>query len=284
MSLSQKISLFVMTSILAACSSSPTTNTESEPQPEAMPEVAPVAVLPEERDEDRPPVVSKPIEPTDLEKLSQAVRASDWSGLERQAQKVLMRNPREVKALNALGLAAFRQSRPKAALYFFSRAMKSANASEKAQIQNNIGLVHLQMKDRKKALAAFRSSLQAQQDPLTAANLGSMYLKEGDSAKAAIAFEISESRMRGDAKMLNNQGAALAMEKKFPEAQKKYQEALKISSAQKETLFNLAVLYIEHLRKPVEGRDALQKLKFHGVPNELREATNELEKKLKSLK
>ncbi|MEI7973442.1 MAG: tetratricopeptide repeat protein [Bdellovibrio sp.] len=238
-----------------------------------------------ERDLEKPAVEKKPLSKTELDLLSQAVRAGDWKQLEKRAQVILMKNPREPKALNSLGLASFRLSRPKVALYFFSKAMKSASPEEKGMLLNNMGLVHLQMGDEALALKDFREALQSfSGDVVSAANLGSLYLRMGDPGKALIAFDLAGARFSQDSKFLNNYGAALARERRYPEAEKKYRSALAISPASRETQLNLSILYIQHLKKPAEGREALSKFKFLGVPPELREMTNELENKLKSLK
>lgn len=286
--------------ILTACAGSPSrTNSGSEPDANgstsgrsgapggaaSMSSVDSVLESLQDRDLEKTSIEKKPLSPTELDLLSQSVRSGDWKQLEKRAQSILMKNPREPKALNALGIASFRLSRPKLALYFFSKAMKSAGPEEKGMLLNNMGLVHLQMGEETAALRNFREALQSfSGDPVSAANLGSLYLRQGDSGKALIAFDLAAARFSQDAKFLNNYGAALARERRYSDAEKKYRSALAVTPASREIQLNLSILYIQHLKKPVEGREALNKFKFLGVPPELRELTNELENKLKSLK
>jgi Flp pilus assembly protein TadD len=213
--------------------------------------------------------------------LSEAYRSQNEEGIYRAAVQILSQNPSDVKALNALGIYHYRKGRPLAARLFFSRAAQSAPRS--AEIQNNQGLVSLAIGEEKEAIRSFKKALELNpSDAIAAANLGSIYVQEKDYGKALGVLEIAVRKGNRDAKTLNNYGVSLAAAGKYDEAKSAYNDALKISSNSQETLFNSAVLLIEHLKQYQNGLDQLNRLKSLGPAQDMRNKMNALENKAKT--
>lgn len=284
----------VLVATVVGCASSPSKDSSAvevaeraESKPSAPAEITPTEPIPAaDASFARVPIAAPvALADSDQKRLSQAIQSSNWPELVRVSEMILVKSPQDAKALNALGLAYYRQGKPKAAQYFLSQALKNPGLSkeERAMIVNNLAVVQLQGKDSDLALKKFRQAFQFNgSDAVVAANMGAIYLKNQDQTKGLIAMEIAKSRFPKDAKVLTNYGAALAAKGKFKDAEDAYKEALKANSQQKEALFNLAVLYVLRTNRLAEGRDVIQKLKFLGLPPDLREATNDLEKRVKS--
>ena len=213
--------------------------------------------------------------------LSEAYKGQNEEGIIRAASQVLSQNPNDLKALNAIGLAHYRKGRFLAARYFLGRA-QTAN-SKSSEVMNNLGLVSLALEEPHEAMRYFKKALDLNSnDGVAAANLGSIYVHEGDYIKAQIALELAVKKGMRETKTLNNYGIALTANGKFDQAKKAYEEALKMTSNSQETLFNYAVLLIDHLKQNSDGLDQLNRLKFLGPAPEVRNKMNALENKAKA--
>lgn len=210
-----------------------------------------------------------------------AFKANDFEGLQKAAQTALAQNPNDTKALTALGVVNYQKKKYKAALYFFNKAAAQGNAP--SDVYTNMGLVHLAIKDRKKAIEAFKKAYDLNpNDGVAAANLGSIYAVEGDNTKALPVLERAIKAGLRDARLFNNFGVALVANGKAEEAKSVYEEALKINSSYREALFNYAILLIDHLNQPQAGLDTLNRLRFMGLGEGMRERMNSLEMKAKA--
>ncbi|MNS84349.1 photosystem I assembly protein Ycf3 [compost metagenome] len=132
-------------------------------------------------------------------------------------------------------------------------------------------------------MKSFRKALDADSgDAIAAANVGSIYIAEKDYNKAAVALETAYRKGIRDAKLLNNYGIAMTAQGKYDRAKDLYEQALKENSNNKEALFNLAVLLVDHMNKYSDAMEVINRLKFVGGPSDSRSRINALENKAKA--
>ena len=213
--------------------------------------------------------------------LSDAYRAQNEEGIARAATQILSQNPRDVKALNAMGLSHYRKSHFLAARYFFTRALQYAPKS--SELYNNMGLVSLALNEEHEAIRSFKKALELNiGDGVASANLGAVYIQEHDYTKAQAALDAAVKKGMRETRTLTNYGISLAAVGKFDLAKYAYEDALKLNSNNKEALLNYAILLIDNMKQYSQGLDQLNRLKFLGPAQEARNRMNALEIKAKA--
>ncbi|PIS10605.1 MAG: adventurous gliding motility protein T [Bdellovibrio sp. CG10_big_fil_rev_8_21_14_0_10_47_8] len=219
--------------------------------------------------------------PTESQVLKETVAGGNDEAISRAAIQVLSRNPRDLAALNALGLVYYHKGQLGAAQLMFDKALRvNANA---AGVYNNLGLTYLAEKDLSLAIQSFRRAIEL--DPNqgdAAANLGAIYLNQKDYTKALVALEMAIGKLGSDQRVLNNYAIALTAGGKASQAQENYKKALQLNSNNKDVMLNYAALMINQLKKYSDGLDLLNKLKFLGPSPEARNQMNVLENKAKA--
>lgn len=230
-----------------------------------------------------PPVaVEKQAAPANPDQeLTEAIRSGNQEGIYRTAVSMLAANPKEAKALNALGLYYYGRSQFGAAELMFAKAAE-ANPGL-AEPHTNLGLVKLVNKERPEAIRHFRKALET--DPsnvVAAANLGTMYVQEKDFGKALAALEIAIRRYSQDPKILNNYAIALAATGNKQAAKDNYEKALNIKNNDRDILFNYAILMVDGFKNSKEGMDLINRLKVVGLSPEARNKINALENRARA--
>lgn len=212
--------------------------------------------------------------------LDEALKSQNDERIYQSATAVLMQNPTDVKALNALAVYHYKKGQHSAAKYFLASALRYRETSEAF---NNLGVVHLALSEKKEAIQAFRQALRINsQEGAAAANLGAIYVQAKNYNKAVVPLEMAYERGYRDVKTLNNYAIALTAQGKYAEAERHYEKALKDSSQNKEILLNYSILLIEHLKKYRDGLDVLNRLKFVGSGPGESSRVRDLENKAKS--
>lgn len=213
--------------------------------------------------------------------LTAAIKAQSDDRILTAAHDVLKVRANDSRALNAMGVVAYKRGRFDLAAYFFDKALqKSPNQSD---IYNNLGLVDLARKQQSLAIKNFRHAIELNpNNGSAAANLGAIYVQAKDYSKAATILEIAYRQGPRDVNVLNNYGIALAGVKKYDQALKVYEEAAKASPNNREVLLNQAILLVENLDRPKDGIELIDRLKFLGAPDKSRERLSSLENKAKA--
>lgn len=269
---------FILMLVLSACSSEPKKSDSESSQPvplafdsEAVPDAKPIEVV--------TPTTAAPPAKVAVDALDDAIKTQSDDKIYRQASILLMQNPQDVKALNALALYHYKKGRFTTAKYFFGKALQVKESSE---IYNNLGVVHLALGERKEAVLAFRQALNLNsKDGAAAANLGSILIAADSAPKALSVLQTAHDQGYRDFRVLNNYAIALAAQGKGDQAEGLYEKAIKDQSQNRELLFNYAVLLIDNLKKPKEGLDILNRLKFVGPTQEQRSRIKDLENRAK---
>ncbi|MFN7903624.1 MAG: tetratricopeptide repeat protein [Pseudobdellovibrionaceae bacterium] len=211
-------------------------------------------------------------------KLQDAIKEKSEQQIMKASGDILAGHPQDIFALNAMAMSHYRQNRMTMAKYFLNKAIKLN--SQYAELHSNLGLVLLADNEKRFAIQSFRRALQVNpRDPVASANLGAIYIVAKDYDKAAILLETAYKAGFKDYKTLTNYGISLAAQEKYPQALSMYQAALEQEQQSQETMLNLAVLYIVHLKKMREGQDVLNRLKFVETKPEWRTLIKDLEKR-----
>lgn len=207
--------------------------------------------------------------------LNQLIKNQDEDAILKEGSRILMQNPSDVKALNAMAMVYYKKGQLGLAKSLLLKAQKSSPTYE---VYSNLGILNLATDEKTEAVKNFKKAIEMNpNDLVSASNVGSIYVKANDFEKAVVALEIPYRRGSRDYRLLNNYAVALVGAGKFDKADQVYKEALKENNNSKEVLFNYSILLIEHLKRNQEGLDHLQKLKFIGIPDDSRSKIQELE-------
>ena len=193
--------------------------------------------------------------------LSQAVRAGNAKGVTDETSRILVANPNDAVALNALALMYVRRAKPGAAKLVHNRALEK-NAGV-AALYNNLGVILLEEGDVPAATIQFKKALKAESGHIEAnGNLGAIYASGGDYEKARPLLETAYKANRTNLAYANNYAISLRVLKDYEGAKRIYEENLKKDARDLPTLLNYAILLIDYMNKPKEGLDVVYKVQF----------------------
>lgn len=213
--------------------------------------------------------------------LEAAIAAENDEKIKVAASEQLLTNPRDSKALNALGMYYYKRKQYEAATLLLNKSL--AVNPKSATAYNNLGLIELMQGNTSEAVNFFRKSIQLDPEKYQAAfNLASVYAKEKDYNKVIYSLEKAVQAEKADTNSLNNYALALVATGKVQEGADLYEKILKANPDHKNTMLNYSVLMIEKQQKFKEGLDLINRLKFVGVDNEARLVIKELEIKAKA--
>lgn len=222
-------------------------------------------------------------EPTQRETddaLTSALKSQNQDLIFKAATQRLIANSKDPRALMALATYHFKKNQDGAAEYFLTLAQ--AIQPNSPDISHALGLIYLKRKNEMKAIQAFRRAIDLNSSFAPAAlSLGAIYMQHNDYSRAQPALEVAYRQYRKDPNVVNNYGAVLLATGQFAKADKVFREALKIEDANKQAVFNLAIVLIEFQNKYQEGLDFLNRLKFLGPLPEMRNKIVVLENKAK---
>lgn len=208
--------------------------------------------------------------------LNQSIKNQDEDSILKEGSALLMKNPNDVKAINAMAMAYYKRGQYALAKSLLLRAMKTEQGSY--EIHSNMGIVQLALSEKNEALKSFKKSIELNpNDYVSASNAGSLYIVEQDFEKAAVVLEIAYSKGYRNSKVLSNYAVALTATGKYEKADKIYRDALKENANDKGILFNHAILLIQFMKKNEEGLEIVKKLKFLGVPDEARKKFQDIQ-------
>jgi Tfp pilus assembly protein PilF len=211
--------------------------------------------------------------------LDEAIRSQADDRIYKQAALALLTNQQDTKAMNALALYHYKKGRFTTAKYFLEKALQIQQSSE---LYNNLGVVHLALGERKEGILALRQALNLNSgDGAAAANFGALLVANRSYSQGVAALETAYDQGYRDVRVLNNYAVALSGSGKASQAQSHYERALKEQPHNKEILLNYAGLLIESLKKPREGLDVLNRLKFVGPTQDQKTRIKDLENRAK---
>lgn len=213
--------------------------------------------------------------------LNDAFKKNDDETMQKVASALLAQNPSDAKALHALGVVNYKRGRYLAAMYYFNKAVQ--HNPKMSDAYTNMGLTQLALDERRDAIKSFRKAMELNSnDGAAAANLGSIYAVEGDYIKAQMVLDRAIKAGIKDARIYNNYGIALAATGKYSDAKEIYKESIKLDRNNRDPLFNLAIVQIDHLNDFSGGLETLNQLRFLGLADGMRDRINALENKAKA--
>lgn len=298
------IAIFVMPVILAACASDPKENlkqdiskennkTKVESVQEVKPKETASASLTEKTVDSSPKAIvaekQKSNQPSEYTALTEAIRTQSDDKIYTESIHVLASSPNDIKALNALAMYHYKKGRYDLSRLLLGKAL--AVYPKSAEIYSNLGVIQLAQKETKDAVKSFRKALEIDlDDPIASSNLGGIYTREKDWAKANVVLEIAYKKGMRDPRLLNNYAITLTAMAKYEKAEALYKEILQDNQgsastslvSNKEILLNYAILLVERMGKYSEGLEVINRLKFVGGPGESRNKIIALENKAKA--
>ena len=298
------IAIFVLPAILAACATEPkedfkqdVSKENSKAKVEAAQEIkskdsASTSLIEKATDSSsRTSVSEKPktIQSVEHAALTEAIRAQSDDKIYTESIHVLASSPHDIKALNALAMYHYKKGRYDLSRFLLGKALAAHPKS--AEIYSNLGVIQLAQKETKDAVKSFRKALEIDlDDPVAASNLGAIYTREKDWAKANVVLEIAYKKGMRDPRLLNNYAITLTAMAKYEKAEVFYKEILQENQpsataslvSNKEILLNYAILLVERMGKYSEGLEVINRLKFVGGPGESRNKIIALENKAKA--
>lgn len=210
--------------------------------------------------------------------LQLAIKNQEEDSILKEGSKLLMQNPNDVKALNAMAMAYYKKGQYYLAKNLLFRAQKVSPSSY--EVHSNLGIVYLATEEKTEALRFFKKALELNpNDSVSASNAGSIYVQSNDYEKANITLEIAYKKGIKDFRILNNYAVTLQALNKNEKAEEIYKEILKENNNNKDVLVNYSILLIAKLAKYNDGLEVIQRLKFLGVPDESRSLIQDLESK-----
>jgi len=170
--------------------------------------------------------------------------------LEGLIKQYLYRYPEEKKAVFLLGVEYLRAKKKELASYFFNQLEKDSQFEEKSWIQNNLGMLAWQEKNKYQAQDLFEKAVQdSPSTPYAHLNLGSLYL-EGYGFKDSVPlFEKASEALPNNEDAALGWGLALEGTEKYDEARKVYQNFVSENPNATQVLFNYAILLGNRLKQ-----------------------------------
>lgn len=229
-----------------------------------------------------PPTGEKANSDAKYQTLSQALRAGRGRAIVEEAAKILGTNSSDPVALNALALDHLRAGRSGAARLLLARALEKSPTN--ASLLNNMAVVDLTENEQGAAIAGFKKALKEDDShPQASANLGSIYVRGGDYARATSLLESPYRSGKLNASAVNAYAVALRATGEVDRAKRIYEDLIKLNSRDSVAHLNLAILYIDYMNKPKDGLALVYKVKFLETERrDVQAKANALEKKAKA--
>lgn len=273
---------------LAACSSSPKSESVATSDPQEG--LADVTEPPPKKAQSQPlpPVVAEqpntaaPNTDRLNSQLNAAIQKQDDRAIAIAARELLIRTPNDVKALNALALYHYRHGELDLSKSLLNKAI--ATDPNVSMLHSNLGMIFQTQNEMFDAIRSYREALKIDPyNPIASANLGAIYAKEKDYRKAQVALEMAVQKGQRDWRTLSNYGVSLMALGKYQASEPFLKKASELQPQNSEVLLNYAILLIDHLAKPSEGLDVISKIRYAGPGPELRKKISDLENRAKSV-
>lgn len=273
--------------VLAACSSSIKSDVVSSSREEGLMDVSETSQK-KVNTQPLPPIVEESTSSAKKnvdhlkEQLSEAIQKQDDRAIAIAARELLIRTPEEIRALNALALYHFSKGEISHAKALLNKAISlNPNIS---MLHSNLGLVLQTQNETYDAIQSYREALKI--DPyntIASANIGAIYAHQKDYRKAQAALEIAVQKGQRDWKTLSNYGISLMALGKHSMSEPYLKKAAELKPQSSEVLLNYATLLIDHMAKPSEGLDVINKIRLMGPGPDLRKRISDLENRAKSV-
>jgi Flp pilus assembly protein TadD len=217
-----------------------------------------------------------------MQNLTEAIQKQDERKIAISAREILIRDPENMTALNALALFHYRKGQMELAKHLLNKAI--GLHPEASLLYSNLGFVHQSLNEDEEAIRLYRKAIQIDSSSaIAAANIGYLYLQKKDFRKAQVALEMAVDKGQRDWKTLSNLGVTLMALGQFDKAYPQLKKAVELQSQNMSVQLNYAILLIEHMNRLPEGLEVINKIRFMGPGPDLRKKISELENRAKSV-
>ncbi len=201
-----------------------------------------------------------------------------------EASKILSKDEYDLRALSILGLYHMDRREFGAARIFFEKALEKHK--NEAGLYNNIGVIFIQEGNLESGLVSFKKAYEIDSaNPVTQANLGSIYVKYMDYSEAEPLVADSFSRLSGNTIVANNYAIILRTQGQLEEAEKIYKKSLEKDPRSISTNLNYAILLIEYMKKYQQAQQIVNKIEFLNPTDKYVQAkVRELQRKVSTAK
>ena len=240
---------------------------------------------------DRPTRVKRPeVTSKDFDRLKEAIKTKSEKKTSDAISIILSKDPKNLKALNALAVLYMNTDKVGLARLVLERALQDHPKS--AAVYNNLGVIEIKQYDLPKAINYFRKSMQLQKkNNFASANLASLFLKFGNYSSSIGPLEDSYDDSKRDlsrgrefsVQVANNYAVALARAGESEKAGRIYEKILDGKSNDTSVMLNYAILLVRDLKKRKESIRIISKIKFVAEDPGVLKVLRTLEKELDTL-
>ena len=221
----------------------------------------------------------------EYDKLKDAVKRKSEKLIVDAASRILAKDSKDLKALNALGVYYLKTFKSGMAKIIFNRALK--DHPEERALHNNLALVYLAEDDLRSALSSFRKSIRSSKYQLGTLNLSSILIKHYDFRRALSPLEDAYDEVESDLRrgretavnIANNYAVALMGMDEGRKAKRIFNKIVDGGSRDPDVYLNYAVLLVDLLGEKKDGQRILSKLQFMTEDKEILRLVKELEKR-----
>ncbi|MBK9293172.1 MAG: tetratricopeptide repeat protein [Oligoflexia bacterium] len=275
--------LFVLLALvfIASCSSAPQKTKVPTPPIVESEELEVGSKLADEglEQSEEPAKEPEKVEQDQYKKLAQALMSKSLKQTQRHAFSILARDPKDIKALNALAVAAIGESKYDLARMFIAKVLEQDSNNSSAF--NNLGVVELKSDNLRGALVNFKKAISLNSDSAAAhANLGAIYLKYRNYQSALSSLKEAVDNGDQSPETYSNLGFAYKGLGRFSNAEGAYENALAKDPNNTVILLNYAALLAEHAKQFDKASKLINKLRFTSKDPAIIEKANQLSKSL----
>lgn len=227
---------------------------------------------------------------SDFRAIAQARKSRSEEDMVQAVSKILSLDEKNLMALNAMAAFYFDIGKYGMAKILINRALEDHPRAP--ALHNNLGVILLAEGEQRKAISAFRKSIDIKADyRIGLANLGSIYIEYRDYSKALAPLEAGYSAVKEGVKkgeqdaieVANNYALVLMGMGEYGDAKQIFEQVLEVDSRNTSILVNYAILLIDKLKKADAAVRIISKIKFIADNQEVIRQAEELEKRMNAL-
>lgn len=193
--------------------------------------------------------------------LGKAIADKNYTEVFKISSDMLLQNPNNAQALNALAIYHIQKNEWGAARLLLERAVDKNK--DVAGLHNNLGVIALKEDNLEAAVGHFKTAYEKDsRNSNVLNNLGSIYVKYLDYSKAEKMISEAYSSAPDSISVTNNYAIVQRYLGNYEKAAELYNKNLAKESRNVSTMINYAILLIDYMKKYDEGERILNKLEF----------------------
>lgn len=216
--------------------------------------------------------------PGGFEDLKAALGKGEVKAIEEEVARILAKDKKDIKALNALAVFHFQKGNRKAARTVLQRAFE--NQPEHPALYNNLGLVLAGEGSVREAIIAFRKAIKLDPQHWGAhRNLADLYVRYGDYQRAAPLYEAVAANGSLEENAQVNRALVLWKTGKAAQARELYASLYKTAGG-RDFLYAYAAFLVFELKDYKTAQEVVEKLKKEKLNRQGLQMVSSLEKEI----